>query len=339
MNSIERVVAAVSFNKTDRVPVIAQVFGQSAVLAGIPLDHYLRSGELIAKCQIKALEYYGYDAVFALMDVNVETEAAGSILNYVKDDYATITKYAINESTNIDALKIPHPEKDGRMPELLKAAKLLRSEVGNEVVVVGTVLGPLTIATQLLSMEKAFYLAADDPMKFEKILDYATEICITFGIAQIQAGAHLPIVFNPSASPVCIPPQFFKEFELPRLQKVFTKFKEAGAAANWLHIAGPVQSIVQTYPEAGVNIINFDYCVSAEEIQQLTPTTCVDGNIKSLSFEEASPEEIESEAMNLIKIFSNRGGFILSSGCEIPPKSKPENITALMSASRKMANG
>ncbi len=221
MNSIERVIAAVEFKKPDRVPVIAQVFGQSAVLAGIPLGEYLRKGELIAKCQIKALEYYGYDSVFALMDVNVETEAAGSVLNYVKDDYATITKYAINESTNLDALKVPNPEKSGRMPELLKAVKLLRSEVGSEAVVVGTVSGPLTITTQLLSMEKAFYLAVDDPTTFEKILDYATEICISFGIAQIQAGAHLPIVFNPSASPVCVPSQFFKEFELPRLKKVF----------------------------------------------------------------------------------------------------------------------
>ncbi len=75
MNSIDRINAGVNFDAPDRVPVIAQVFGHAATLANVALDDYVRNGELLARCQIKALERYGYDAVFALMDVNVETEA------------------------------------------------------------------------------------------------------------------------------------------------------------------------------------------------------------------------------------------------------------------------
>ena len=76
MNSLERIAAAVAFEESDRVPVIAQVFGHAAVMSGVSLKAYLRDGELLAQCQIKALEKYGYDAVFAVMDVNVETEAS-----------------------------------------------------------------------------------------------------------------------------------------------------------------------------------------------------------------------------------------------------------------------
>ncbi len=68
MNSLERVVAAVNFETPDHVPVIAQVFGHAATVASTPLKSYLRDGELLARCQIKALKHYGYDAVFALMD-------------------------------------------------------------------------------------------------------------------------------------------------------------------------------------------------------------------------------------------------------------------------------
>ena len=85
MNSIERVKAALSFGKPDRVPVIAQVFGHAAVLAGVSLSDYVRDGELLARCQIEALNRSGYDAVFALMDTSVETEAAGSVLSYQRD--------------------------------------------------------------------------------------------------------------------------------------------------------------------------------------------------------------------------------------------------------------
>jgi uroporphyrinogen decarboxylase len=40
MNSLERIAAAVKLEPVDRVPVIAQVFGHAARLAGIPLRRY-----------------------------------------------------------------------------------------------------------------------------------------------------------------------------------------------------------------------------------------------------------------------------------------------------------
>jgi uroporphyrinogen decarboxylase len=218
------------------------------------------------------------------------------------------------------------------MPELLKAARILRREVGDEVLVVGCVLGPMTLATQLLGMEAALYLAIDEPKSFACLLDFSVEVIVRFGVAQIEAGAHLPIVFDPSASPAVVPYQFFREFELPRLKRVFASFKEAGAVANWLHIAGPTDPILPFYPQAGVDIVNFDYCVDPLDAQRALPDTCLDGNIKSLSFVEATPEVIAAESSRLLNLFADRGGFILSSGCEIPPESKPENVAAMVSA-------
>jgi uroporphyrinogen decarboxylase len=221
------------------------------------------------------------------------------------------------------------------MPELLKAARILRREVGDEVLVVGCVLGPMTVATQLLGIEVALYLAIDEPESFARLLDFAAEVVIRFGVAQVEAGAHLPVVFDPSASPAVIPHQFFREFDLPRLKRVFAAFKQAGAAANWLHIAGPTEPILPLYPQAGVDIANFDYCVNPLDAQRALPQTCLDGNIKPLSFVEGTPEEIAVKSSRLQKLFADRGGFILSSGCEIPPESQPENVAAMVSAVRE----
>jgi len=334
MNSIDRINAGVNFDAPDRVPVIAQVFGHAATLANVALDDYVRNGELLARCQIKALEHYGYDAVFALMDVNVETEAVGSVLIYRADQYPIVKSYVLSKVADLDNLSVPNPYEAGRMPELLKAARILRHEVGDEVLVVGCVLGPMTVATQLLGIETALYLAIDEPESFAHLLDFSTEVVVRFGVAQIEAGAHLPIVFDPSASPAVVPYQFFREFELPRLQRVFAAFKQAGAVANWLHIAGPTDPILPFYPQAGVDIANFDFCVDPLEAQRVLPQTCLDGNIKPLSFVEATPEVIADESSRLLDLFADRGGFILSSGCEIPPESKPENVAAMVLAAR-----
>jgi len=84
-----------------------------------------------------------------------------------------------------------------------------------------------------------------------------------------------------------------------------------------------------------VDIANIDYEVDPLEARQVLPRTCLDGNIKPLDFVEATPEEIADEASKLMNLFADRGGFIMSSGCEIPPESKSENIAAMVSAVRK----
>ena len=335
MNSLERIQAAVRFQPADRVPVVAQVFGHAAILAGVPLGDYVRDGELLARCQLQALERYGYDAVFALMDVNVETEALGSVLTYRADQYPIIHAYALADGVGPNPLALPDPERAGRMPELLKAARMLRREVGDDVLVVGCVLGPMTLATQLLGIEKALYLAIDAPESFARLLDFATEVVAGFGIAQIEAGAHLPIVFDPAATPDVIPPAFHREFVLPRLQRLLAAFKQAGAVANWLHTAGPVTPLLPCYPQAGVDLANFDFCVDPRDARRALPGIALDGNLKSLAFVEATPEEITAASAHLLDLFAERGGFVLSSGCEIPPEARPENIAALVAAVRE----
>jgi uroporphyrinogen decarboxylase len=315
--------------------MIAQVFGHAATVAGANLGEYVCNGSVLARCQIEALRRYGYDAVFALMDTSVETEAAGSVLDYSTHNYPTVRSYALANVNDLRHLSVPDPLRAGRMPELLKAARILRKEVGDGTLVVGCVLGPLTITTQLMGMQNALYCAIDEPDRFTEILDYATAVARVFGEAQIGAGAHLPVVFDPSASPAVVPPGFFREFELPRLRNLFAGFKEHGSVANWLHIAGPAAPILPSYPEAGVDIANFDYSVSADVAKEALPTTCLDGNINPLAFVEGDPGAIAQEASRLLDAFTCRRRFILSSGCEIPPESRPENIEAMILATKK----
>ena len=49
---------------------------------------------------------------------------------------------------------------------------------------------------------------------------------------------------------------------------------------------------------------------------------------------EAAPEDILAESLKLLDLFAQRGRFVLSSGCEIPPGAKSENVQAMVSAVR-----
>jgi uroporphyrinogen decarboxylase len=81
-----------------------------------------------------------------------------------------------------------------------------------------------------------------------------------------------------------------------------------------------------------VDIVNLDYDVDPFRARAVLPGVCLDGNLRPLSFVVGEPGEIDAEARRLLGSLSPAGGFILSSGCEIPPESRPECVEALCRA-------
>jgi len=332
MTGLERILATVRFEPTDRVAVIPQIFGHAATIAGVPLVQYLTDAAVLAGCQLSALERYRHDAVFALLDVNVETEALGSRLRFPKDGYPSVEKYAIERPSAVAELAIPDPSQAGRMPVLLQAARLLRQELGDRVLVAGCVLGPMTLACQLLGAERALFAAVDEPDSFERLLDFAVDVAVRFGQAQLEAGAHVCVVFDPSASPAVVPPALFREMLAPRLRRLFQALKRPGSPVTWLHIAGPVEPILPLYPDCGVDIANIDYCVDPGRARAAVPRLCIDGNIRPLAFVDSEPGDITAACRRVLD--GAGAGFILSSGCEIPLEARPECVQALVDSVR-----
>jgi uroporphyrinogen decarboxylase len=81
-----------------------------------------------------------------------------------------------------------------------------------------------------------------------------------------------------------------------------------------------------------VDMANIDYCVDLGRAMEHLPRTCIDGTVKSLSFVQESPATISRSCTELIRTFSTRGGFVLSSGCEIPLEAEPRTIDAMVAA-------
>jgi uroporphyrinogen decarboxylase len=336
MNGLERILAAVRFEVPDRVPVMPQVFGHAARAQGIALERYLTDPAILARCQVAAMEDYGSDAVFALLDVNVETEALGSTLNYRKDGYPSVAQFILDRPEAVAGLQLPDPRSAGRMPVALEAARLLRREVGDRVLVAGCVLGPMTLACQLLGAEKALFAAVDEPAAFERILDFSVEVALRFGGAQLEAGAHLCLVFDPSASPAVVPPGFFRELLAKRHRRLSEGLRRQGACATWLHIAGPTEAILPLYHACGVDIANVDYCVDPGALRARLPGLALEGNIRSLAFMDSEPPALAEACARLLDLPLAKG-FILSSGCEIPLEATPGCIRTLAAASRAQA--
>jgi uroporphyrinogen decarboxylase len=332
MDSVERIRRTLAFQACDRPPVVPQVFAHAALACGRTVDAYLSSGAVAALCQIEAQAHYGYDAMFAVLDLTLEAEAAGGEIASRQGLYPAVSRPPCTPEDDFTRLTVPDPATAGRMPMVLEMARRLRAARGDEALVVGLVQGPMTLAVQFLGMQQALYLAADDPDRFLQLLDHTEAVGRAFGLAQLAAGAHLVLVFEPAASPEVVPPGLFREMISPRLARSFAAFAHGGTIGNWLHIAGKAAAVLPRYAALGADIGNFDYCVDpAALLGALSDSRlCLDGNLKPLSFITDAPADIERESRQLLRLFDRRGGFILSSGCEIPPESQEANVAAMV---------
>jgi uroporphyrinogen decarboxylase len=334
MNSIERIKSTIRFEETDRVPVFSHIYGLAARLNHISLKDYLNSAELLAGCQLAAWKRFGYDGVTVFADNSLEAEALGSKIFYHDDAYPQIDKYCLEDIFDWKYLAIPDPEEDGRMPVILQACRIIKDEVGQDTAVVGTVQGPMTLAGQLLGLEKLIYTVVDHPEEFYNLLNFTTRVMVTFGKALINAGAQVIHIFDPSSSCSVINRAVFREYILPNLKQAFKEFKDSGDPICWLNITGQTEPVLDLFPETGADLFNIDYLVPISSAMEKLPHHCINGNIKPFNFISGEKEVIRREARDLLNETQSRGGFILSPGCEIPLESKVGNIEAMLQAVR-----
>lgn len=316
------------------MPVFSHIYGFASRLNQIALNDYLNSAELMAGCQLAAWKRFGYDGIAVFADNSLEAEALGSTITYPDDAYPQIEKPCLEDARDWKYLALPDPSEDGRMPVVLEACRIIKAAVGEEAAVVGTVQGPMTLAGQLVGIEKLIYFIVDQPVEFCNLLDFTTRVMLAFGKAFIEAGAHVIHIFDPSASCSVINRAVFKEYILPQLTQAFKELKDGGDPICWLNITGQTEPILDLYPQTGADLFNIDYLVPISNAMEKLPHQCINGNIKPFSFVTGEKQAIRQEAGDLLKETRSRGGFILSPGCEIPLESKVGNIEAMMEAVR-----
>jgi uroporphyrinogen decarboxylase len=190
----------------------------------------------------------------------------------------------------------------------------------------------MTLAGQLLGLEKLIYIVVDHPEEFCNLLNFTARVMVTFGKALINAGVHVIHIFDPSSSCSVINRSVFSEYILPHLKQAFKEYKDSADPICWLNITGQTEPILDLFPETGADLFNIDYLVPISSALKKLPHHCINGNIKPFNFISGEETAILREARDLLKETQSRGGFILSPGCEIPLESKVGNIEAMMKA-------
>ena len=199
---------------------------------------------------------------------------------------------------------------------------------------------PFTMASNICGVENFMKWLFKKPALCEKLIEMATDHIFevlnywvdTFGEDKI-------FVFNssPSESNQVISPKFFRKFAIPALGEYHDRLNRVGIKHYFFHICGdqnmnlPDLAEVCSWPHPG--ILSFGQEVDIKVAAQFFPEDIIFGNIDPIIIQIGTPQKLYSLCERIITDGKRcPGGFILGTGCDIPPNAPATNVFAMTKA-------
>jgi [methyl-Co(III) methanol-specific corrinoid protein]:coenzyme M methyltransferase len=325
-----RLLAALEGKPVDKVPVCSVtqtgiVELMDEVGAAWPEAH--TNPELMAKLAIANYELSGLEAVRLPYCLTVLVEAMGCEVNMgTKNRQPSVIAHPYPKDLEGAAIPADLLQR-GRIPAVLEAIKIVREKVGPDVPIIGGMEGPVTVASDLVSVKSFMKWSIKKTDLLEQALDLATEAAIIYANAMVEAGADIIAIADPVASPDLMSPDTFKKFLMPRLQK----FSAGVNSVTVLHICGKVNAILSDMADCGFEGLSVE-----EKIGTAKDGKAIIGDRARLVGNISSPftllpgpiDKIKAEAKQALE-----GGIdVLAPGCGIAPMTPLENIKAMVAA-------
>ena len=339
----ERVVAAYKGGYADCVPAYPIAGSFAGCLDGLSIEEYCTKPAKAVRAMLNYYERYQPDIMVAFNDLAKEAEAVGCRVKYSDYVVPSIDAHVLNDDkTGLARLPMPDPYKTGRLPGFLEQCEALVK--AKPPTAIGAVaVGPWTIAMLLRNPETMLLDTFEDPQFIHDVMRVCTDFSKLWGDAIVKTGIGLSFS-EPTASISLISPDNYREFIAPYHKELVEHFKARKVGVT-THICGTTYPIYEDLLDCGFTTISFDLD------QQADPTLYVDqlarfmdvangravaiGNVDATKFEKTSKDAMYADVKRCVDTAARRSAFILSTSCEIPPKSDPEIVKWFMDAAHE----
>ncbi|WP_207708753.1 uroporphyrinogen decarboxylase family protein [Heliobacterium mobile] len=343
MTSLERIAAALQYQKPDRVPVAPLVCGASHRVLGTTYDKWSMDADLATRSLLAAHEIIGFDSFLTLVDLSVEAYDFGQDVIFPKTStaYSNTNNPLIKTVEDYYKLKPVNPRETKRMGMIIDMCAGLSKARGKDTAVIGFVYGPLGVLSQLRGHERMFMDCIRHPEAVLQAVEVLTEVLIDYAKAQIEAGAHAVCIDTLYASGSIMSKKMWEKFEGPFAKRIADVIRDSGAVLLLHNCGNKIYFDVQEkwlHPVAISHAYPADDCVDWDEHARKwgKKIVTIGYSVPSDTAIMMSPEEIMEDCRKQIETFKDcNGGFILATGCEFPPNGNLLSAIAMVKAAKK----
>jgi len=269
-------------------------------------------------------------AAVCMMDLSVEAEAFGCTVIAEENEIPTVVGTLITDEEEANALKIPAVGA-GRTGLYIEAAGKAASQITDRPVLAG-IIGPFSLAGRLMDVSEALMNCIAEEDFVIAALKKSTAFLIEYARAYKEAGANGLVMAEPLAG--LLSPAHEEIFSAPYVKKIIDAVQDENFIVIY-HNCGPnTPHMTESFAKNGAAAYHFGDAVDLVEILKTMPSDKpVCGNISPAGqFLAGTPVSMQKSVMTLREKCREYPNFVLSSGCDIPPDAKWENIHAFFEA-------
>ncbi|HII93525.1 MAG TPA: MtaA/CmuA family methyltransferase [Methanosarcina sp.] len=309
----ERLYRALRKQQVDRMPAVcftqtATVEQMEACGAYWPEAH--ADAEKMATLAEAAHTVVGFEAVRVPFDITAEAEFFGcGIKAGDLKQQPSVIKPSVKNLEDLDKLK-NYNLKEGRIAVVLEAVKILSEKYGKELPIIGSMIGPFSLA-QHINGDAWFGNLFTGEEIVPALLDFCSDFNVAYAKAMVENGADTIAIIDPTASYELIGGEFYEKYALPYQKKIADAMKELDVATV-LHICGNTTNGLGIMDKTGVNGISVDQKVDIKTATGNVKDAIIVGNLDPVAvLWNGTPEEIEEASKKVLEA----GVGLLTVGC------------------------
>lgn len=302
----------------------------SVQLMDITVKELISSSEMQARGMKLIADRTDSAASVSLMDLSVEAECFGAKIVTSDDEVPTVVGAVVSSAEDAEKLQVP-PMFSGRTGIYVDAIKKAVQLITDRPVFAG-VIGPFSLAGRLVDVTEAMIYCYEDPDMLKTVLDKCTAFLINYILEYKKVGAHGVVIAEPLAG--LLSPALAEEFSEPYVRRIVEKVQDENFIVIYHNCGNGTIQMIDSILRTGCSAYHFGNAIDMREMMKHIPENVIAmGNIDPAGeFRNGTPASIKKATKDLMRDCCKYPNFAISSGCDIPPMSKWENIDAYFEA-------
>ena len=219
----------------------------------------------------------------------------------------------------------------GRAKVVLDAIHILKEETEG-VPIVGNLTGPISTASSVMEPVIFYKELRKKNKEAHEYMNFITDQLIKFGRAQIEAGADVIAISDPSGTGEILGPKYFEEFAVTYINQLLDSLQKE-KLGTIVHICGQMRPVYREVNELHSNVLSFDSIVPMKEAREYLKDRVLMGNVSTYALEFGDPERVKMLTESCWK----NGSDILSPACGLGMKSPLRNVQSILECLKEEA--
>jgi [methyl-Co(III) methanol-specific corrinoid protein]:coenzyme M methyltransferase len=330
MTSKQRFLAALKGQPVDRPPaasIVSVINYELMDIVGAHFPHANIEPEPMATLAAGAHEVMGFDSVMPIFSIAQEAMALGCEVDWSDADMMPNPQSHPWADRDVE-IKLPDGFPDSFLEDkyvkcAIDAIRLLKQHFGDEVMILGKVMGPWTLSYHLYNVQEFLLDTLLDPDRVRRSLDALSPVPVVFAKAQLEAGADA-IVWADHATGDLVRNTMYRDFLLPYHQQLIPQVP----APVILHCCGPTADRIKYFREGGFAAFHFESQVPPQKaVEEAAGIIKLAGNVNNpVTLFSRGPAEVRSEAQRAI----DAGVDIIAPECAVPLQTTVANLKEIV---------